>query len=163
MVFAALYIPPVVMIITFIVVFGKILLIFLSLIPPLLEVFLDVFMNPTKLVNDIITGIILGFTVLFESILGEISPAKLNSYRGKDKDKNKKIDTIKTNCYSGKFIRTVILIFCPPYAVFMAGGAKHFWQIIICAFLTVYCYYIPGLLYAILLTDVVKNTTKCIN
>ena len=63
--FIALYIPPIAMLIAFLVYFGKVLVAILSLIPPLINMAITLFLNPTKLLNDIITGIVIGIKLVF--------------------------------------------------------------------------------------------------
>ena len=147
-----LYVPPVVMIIVFIILFGKFLITIFSLIIPLFEIAISVFLNPVKLANDIITGITLGFTFLFESIIGEFTPGK---YLGASSGDNaqEKLNNIKKKCYSTNFINIIILVLCPPLAIFMNGGFGRFLEILICTFLTVYTYYFPGLIFAIAITQ----------
>jgi hypothetical protein len=113
------------MIITFLVLFGKFLITIFSLIVPLFEIVISVFLNPVKLANDIITGITLGFAFLFEAIIGELTPSKyLGSVSGDNAQE--KLDNIKKTCYSTSFINILILILCPPLAIFMNGGFGRF-------------------------------------
>ena len=146
----ALYVPPIAMLIAFIVYFWKVLVAIFSLIPPLIEMAITLFLNPTKLVNDIITGVTIGLSLLIERIFGYINPS---SYLSSNKQSKKdSLDTIDTNCYSTSFMNILLLIVCPPFAVFQANGFK-FHEILICTLLTVYGYYFPGLIYAILVVS----------
>ena len=155
----ALYIPPIAMVIAFIVYFWKVLVSIFSIIPPIIEMAITLFLNPTKLLNDIITGVIVGITLVIEAIFGYINPAK---YGATAKKGNKlDLETIKKDCYSTSFMNLVLLIVCPPFAVFQALGFKIH-EIAICTLLTVYAYYFPGLLYAILIIShkMKKNKNK---
>ena len=155
----ALYIPPIAMVIAFIVYFWKVLVSIFSIIPPIIEMAITLFLNPTKLLNDIITGVIVGITLVIEAIFGYINPAK---YGATAKKGNKlDLETIKKDCYSTSFMILVLLIVCPPFAVFQALGFKIH-EIAICTLLTVYAYYFPGLLYAILIIShkMKKNKNK---
>ena len=152
----ALYIPPVAMIITFIILFGKFLITIFSLIVPLFEIVISVFLNPVKLANDIIIGITLGFTFLFEALIGELTPGKYLGTASGD-NAQEKLDNIEKKCYSTSFMNILILILCPPLAIFMNGGFSRFLEVIICTVLTVYTYYFPGLIYAIIATTHYKN------
>lgn len=101
-------------------------------------------LNPTKLINDIIVGVITGVSLLFTSFLEKINIFSIPS-TGKDKTscKNKK-------CYKLTFTRLMATIVCPPLGIFMEKGIGAFFQIILCALLTIYAYYFPGLIYALL-------------
>ena len=53
----------------------------------------------------------------------------------------------------------VLLIICPPFAIFQAQGfAIH--KIFFCTLLTVYGYYFPGLIYAIIVTNILHKKCK---
>ena len=58
-------------------------------------------------------------------------------------------------CYKGishnGFINIVATIICPPLGVFMAFGLKGYIRIIMCCLLSL-AYYVPGLVYALLIT-----------
>ena len=155
----ALYIPPIAMVIAFIVYFWKVLVSIFSIIPPIIEMAITLFLNPTKLLNDIITGVIVGITLVIEAIFGYMNPAKY----GATAKNGKKLDleSIKKDCYSTSFMNLILLIVCPPFAVFQALGFKIH-EIAICTLLTVYAYYFPGLLYAILIIShkMKKNKNK---
>jgi len=157
----ALYIPPIAMVIAFIVYFWKVLVAIFSIIPPIMEMAFTLFLNPTKLMNDIVTGVIVGITLVIEAIFGFLNPAK---YGVEAKNRRKlKLDSIEENCYSTSFMNLILLIVCPPFAVFQALGFKIH-EIAICTLLTVYTYYFPGLLYAILIIShkMKKNkNSKC--
>ena len=106
--------------------------------------------NPTALANEIITGVTIGLTMLIEKVIGFFNPNMLSTT-----DENRADDIMKRankNCYSTSFMNIVLLIICPPFAIFQAQGfAIH--KIFFCTLLTVYGYYFPGLLYAILVTS----------
>jgi uncharacterized membrane protein YqaE (UPF0057 family) len=153
----ALYIPPIAMLIAFIVYFWKILVAIFSIIPPIIEMAITLFLNPTKLLNDIITGVIVGITLVIEAIFGYMSPAKYGATAKNGKKLS--LDTIKQNCYSTSYMNIILLIICPPFAVFQALGVKIH-EIAICTLLTVYTYYFPGLLYAILIISHKMKNSK---
>ena len=145
----ALYVPPIAMLIAFIIYFWKILVSIFSIIPPIMEMAALLFLNPTRLFNDIITGVTIGITMLIQKVMDVLNPNIL---------KDKKITTSnvnnsnKYNCYSTSFMNLVLLIICPPFAVYQAHGFA-FHEIFLCTLLTVYGYYFPGLLYAIIVTS----------
>ena len=126
---------------------GKIIKVFsdvLKLIP--------VILNPEKLLNDVIYGTITGITstitAIFENILNLFgdSNSKTNSNDGVFGIENKN----KQVCIKPTIINLVILILCPPLALFINKGWKSFFMIIVCALMTYYMYYFPGFLFAAL-------------
>ena len=149
----ALYIPPIAMLIAFIVYFWKILVAVFSIIPPIMEMAALLFLNPTRLMNDIITGVTIGITMLIQKVKDVFNPNML---------KDKKITTSNVNksdmynCYSTSFMNLVLLIICPPFAIFQAHGFV-FHEIFLCTLLTVYGYYFPGLIYAIITTGLLSK------
>ena len=58
-------------------------------------------------------------------------------------------------CYKGMgsngYINIISTIICPPLGIFMAFGMKGWFKIVICSLLSL-LYYIPGLVYALLIT-----------
>ena len=148
--FIALYIPPIAMLIAFLVYFGKVLVAILSLIPPLINMAITLFLNPTKLLNDIITGIVIGIKLVFERIFGYLNPASFMNTP--EKSKEEALNSKNNNCYSTSFMNILLLIICPPFAVFQSNGLVIH-EIFFCTLLTIYGYYFPGLIYAILIVS----------
>ena len=148
----ALYVPPIAMLIAFIVYFWKILVSIFSIIPPMLEMAGMLLLNPTKLANEIITGTIVGISMVIEKTMGFFNPAKYGP-DAKPYDGESAMSRAEKNCYSTSFMNLVLLIVCPPFAVFQSLGFS-FNEIFLCTLLTVYGYYFPGLLYAIIITNV---------
>mgnify|MGYP001980610967 CR=1 FL=1 len=64
-------------------------------------------------------------------------------YNNPHKSKGKK-------CLPPTMTRMVILMLCPPFALFLHLGLMGWVSIIICSLLTVYGFYFPGLIYATL-------------
>ena len=147
----ALYIPPIAMLIAFIIYFWKILVAIFSIIPPMMELAAMLLLNPTKLANEIITGTIVGITMVIEKAMGFFNPSKYGP-DAKPYNAESAMSRAEKNCYSTSFMNLVLLIICPPFAVFQAQGFA-FNEIFLCTLLTVYGYYFPGLLYAIIITN----------
>jgi uncharacterized membrane protein YqaE (UPF0057 family) len=128
--------------------------IFWDLFAPVFNIMIRLFelvpllFNPAQLANEIITGVTIGLSLLIESVFGFLNPAKYGSMP--EARKNRALDKVNQNCYSTSFMNLVLLIVCPPFAVFQALGVKIH-EIAICTLLTIYTYYFPGLLYAILI------------
>ena len=53
-------------------------------------------------------------------------------------------------CMPPTMARMVMLMLCPPFALFLHLGLTGWVSIILCSLLTVYGYYFPGLIYAAL-------------
>jgi len=142
---------------------------FIILITKLVPMAFNIF-NPYNLINDIILGIILGIKVVIKGILDMISPrsffgAKKTEYnRNNDTgsglfgmrrpyDNKKKKLTNKTKdrvCVKPTIFRLIMMVLCPPLSIFLHMGLKGWLHTIICTVLTIYGYYFPGLIYAIL-------------
>ena len=95
--------------------------------------------NPAKLLSQIIYGTIEGFKHLLDSFLGIFKINKLKKNRKKKK---------RGFTFNFSFLKIIVLILCPPLAIFINGGLKAIIPIIICGLLTYYLYYIPGVIYA---------------
>ena len=124
---------------------------------------IPLFFNPVQLANEIITGVTVGIVMVFRKAMGFLNPAKYGPDVDLKNDKNP-INSIEQNCYSTSFMNLVLLIICPPFAIFQAIGFS-FNKIFICTLLTIYGYYFPGLLYAIIITSnsmkSSKNSVRC--
>ena len=53
-------------------------------------------------------------------------------------------------CVAPTMVNLIILVLCPPLQLFLYKGMKGIVLVIICALLTYYCYYFPGLIFAAL-------------
>lgn len=108
----------------------------------LFEKFLDLFsyiISPTKLISAIVTGLLEGIKIL-------LSPLNFRTY--KKKKQNKKQESKKNYCFKTKLLKIVILVLCPPLAIFIHKGFAAFLPIIISTMLTFYLYYFPGLIFS---------------
>ena len=152
---------------TSIVKVGELILIFLEFIPKMIESAFDIF-NPTKLMNDIIGGTFAAISIMAQRIIDLLNP---RTYFGTDpnadpgekedifgkkpeKDANGKyINPVKSKgrkCIPPTMARMIILMLCPPFALFLHIGLSGWFSIVICSLLTVYGFYFPGLIYAVL-------------
>ena len=145
----------------------ELLIVFLEFIPKMLGVATDIF-NPTKLMNDVIGGTVAAISLIAKRIMDLVNP---RTYFGSDpkadfgekedifgkkpeKDANGNyINPAKSKgrkCLPPTLARMVLLMLCPPFALFLHLGLSGWVSITICALLTVYGYYFPGLIYAAL-------------
>ncbi len=150
-------IPPLIMISGFFAIvwdlFGplfNIVIRFFELVPLLF--------NPAQLANEIITGTSVGLVMIIEKVMGFFNPAKYGP-DAKPYTPESAMSRAEKNCYSTSFMNLVLLIICPPFAVFQALGFS-FNEIFLCTLLTIYGYYFPGLLYAIILTSSSMKSSK---
>ena len=145
----------------------ELLVIFLEFIPKMLNAAMDIF-NPTKLMNDVIGGTMAAISLIFKRIMDLLNPrsyfgtdpladpGKTEDIFGKTPEKGpdgKYINPIKSKgkkCMPPTMARMVMLILCPPFALFLHLGLSGWVSIILCSVLTIYAYYFPGLIYAAL-------------
>ena len=77
-----------------------------------------------------------------------------NRKKGGDYDNIHKYRNMR--CYrtmtSTGYLNIIGTIICPPLGIFMSFGLSGFFKILICAGLTL-LYYVPGLVYALLITS----------
>ena len=123
----------------------------LKIIPNLIELAITIF-SPDKLLNDVIYGAITGITSMITAIFENIS-----NLFGDSVPKNNGSDGIfgiedkkKQVCIKPTIINLIILIVCPPLALFINKGWRSIFMIIVCSLMTYYMYYFPGFLFAAL-------------
>ena len=116
-------------------------------VPKMFSLFM-IFTDPGKVIKDtgygVITGIKMIFEAIFDSTLGSFHKV-LKPYFIGDGGENKD----KQECISPTYMELLLLILCPPLAIFVRKGIKAFFIILITCGLT-YLYYFPGLIYATL-------------
>jgi uncharacterized membrane protein YqaE (UPF0057 family) len=151
----------------------------LELVMEILQIFPDVIaaainiFNPTKLIDDILFGIVAGINKVMGAFIDSMDFSSadtkchnLNKSTCKNtdgcafKDGQCKVDessgpfgTIdkgKPVCVPPTMINIIFLILCPPLALFLHSGIKGFFQVVVCSLLTLKAYYFPGLIYAAL-------------
>ena len=145
----------------------ELLITLLEFIPKMFSTAMDIF-NPTKLLNDVIGGMVGAITIVVKRISDLINP---RTYFGSDPnvDFSKKedifgakvekgpdgkyINPVKSKgkkCLPPTMLRMILLMLCPPFALFLHLGLTGWVSIVICSLLTVYGLYFPGLIYAAL-------------
>lgn len=120
---------------------------FIMIFTKVIEI-LPLIFNPKKLLDDILFGV--SFSI--KSILfGMISSVEIGSSQN---PKELKPDSVPKVCVSPSLFKLLILIICPPLALLINYGARlnilELVLVVICSFLTVWCYYFPGLIFAAL-------------
>lgn len=113
-----------------------------------------IFTDPAKVIKDVLSGLTSGFMLIVNTILDSVfgfGHKKTKNTFGKlgKNNKNKKNNNVEDPklCAKPKLLEILILVLCPPLAVFMRKGLGSI-LIIMLTFLLTYFYYIPGLVYA---------------
>lgn len=112
---------------------------------------MEIIFNPVKFINDIIYGVIKGVSFFLSSLKNRLH---LDKYFGTSTNNTSSTgcpNAKDKKCYKLTFIQYIILIVCPPLAIFSKYGFSQLFSIFICSILTIYAYYFPGLLYALLM------------
>ena len=100
--------------------------------------------NPDKLINDVLYGVSNGIPSMFEGILKQFDTNETAPKKGIYDDKKSQV------CVAPTLINLIILVLCPPLALYKDRGFSGFFLVIVCALLTYYLYYFPGFLFAAL-------------
>ena len=105
---------------------------------------IPIIFKPDKLINDVLYGISNGITSMFEGILKQFDTNETVPKKGIYDDKKSQV------CVAPTLINLIILVLCPPLALYKDRGFSGFFLVIVCALLTYYLYYFPGFLFAAL-------------
>ena len=120
----------------------KVVLKTLKIFPKFLSIFVY-FTDPVKVIKDAVfafkTGIMMIFDALFGRIIQIISSAFIDIKTEKEKEQK--------SCFSKSIIGIILLVLCPPLALFAKHGIRYIFNIIVASVLT-YFYYFPGLIYS---------------
>ena len=120
------------------------------LIPKILELATAIF-TPDKLLNDVIYGSITGINTMITKLFSKLMPT---DSKDKTEDGSGGVfgidDTDKAVCIRPTFVNLLILVICPPLALFLDKGWKAIFMVIVCGLMTYYMYYFPGFLFAAL-------------
>jgi uncharacterized membrane protein YqaE (UPF0057 family) len=116
----------------------------LNMFPKILQLFFEL-TDPVKLIKDTIHGVTSGVVLIFNGILDTLFGKLTNKYKINLENKENKSE--KEDCIQPKFIELLILILCPPLAIFIRKGMKGILTILITTILTCF-YYFPGVIFA---------------
>ena len=125
----------------------KLITTILSIFPKILQLFYEL-TDPGKFILDVQYAITSGRILIFNTIIDILFGKLAYKYKiviDNDKDKSHKYD--KEDCIQPTFIELLILILCPPLAIFIRKGMKGTGIILITAILTCF-YYLPGVIFA---------------
>ena len=155
---ALVLLPGLIAIAAMFVLFGNILIKILDIFTGLFPI-VPLLFDPPRLANEIITGVTIGLVMIIEKFIGFFNPSILSpkeSLVEGDFNNNNKEDCEGKTCYKTTLINLIFLLICPPFAIFQAYGFV-FHEIFFCTLLTVYGYYFPGLIYAIITTGLLRK------
>ena len=112
--------------------------------------FFFIIINPNKLLKDIFYGIINGIKTLFNALsdilFGNIRKNIISPPLESDTSSSKKSGI----CSKPTLLSLILLVLCPPLALFTHMGFSGLFQVIIASVLTC-LFYFPGLIYASLI------------
>ncbi len=129
----------------------KIIVVFFELFVSAIKI-VPVIFDPPRLMDDIMFAVSYGLNTVFSKAAesatsGTQNPEDENKPEGPFGVTNKK----QAKCIDPTFSTILLLIICPPLAIFMKlGFLKGFVSAIICGVLCVKLFYFPGLLFAVL-------------
>ena len=130
---------------------GEVIETFFGLLYNFLQM-IELIFDPARLMDDVMFAVSFSINTLFSKVGESVSsganrPEDENAEKGPFGVKNKK----EAKCIDPTFSTILLLIICPPMAIFMKlGFLKGFVSAIICGVLCVKLFYFPGLLFAIL-------------
>ena len=114
---------------------------FIMIFIKLLEIIPLIF-NPKKFIDDLIFGISYSIKLVVGGMMDSIDSGTVSN-------KEENPDDVPKVCMSPSLFNLIILLICPPLALMIhVGGVKGIFLTVICAILTVWCYYFPGFIFA---------------
>ena len=148
---------------------GELFITIINLFVNGLNIVFEIF-TPNKFLNDFVYGTFAAIGLFFNAIFGAISPSNLyNKVTAKIGKKNPEkgvfgmtkpqnadgtyVASAEANdrkCFPPTIARMILMILCPPFALFLHVGLSRWYYVVLCTILTIYGYYFPGLIYAAL-------------
>jgi uncharacterized membrane protein YqaE (UPF0057 family) len=117
----------------------------MKIIPAFIQLFFYI-LDPGKLIKDVIYAFVTGFKLIIKATIDTLmgkTISMIKPHMKNDPETQKRTE----ECLSPSLLEILILILCPPLAIFIRKGLKGFFTIVITAVLT-YFYYLPGVIYA---------------
>ena len=124
-----------------------------QMIPKIINIVL-LFLDPGKLLKDIIFGATTGIYMIVEALFDIIFGKVRQHMGGKASKGSNKGGINNQKCLPPSITQILILVLCPPLYVVLSEGlfnSAGFFPVILTSILT-YFYYFPGLIYASLFT-----------
>jgi len=137
---------PTIGILKTVVVILTLLLELLKLIPRLFES-IAMLADPGKIIKDAVFGFKTGLYLIFNSILDMTMGSFADNFKHNLETNTNGERKDKEACVKPTFLEVIILILCPPLAIFIRKGMKGFLTILVTTILTCF-YYFPGVLFA---------------
>jgi uncharacterized membrane protein YqaE (UPF0057 family) len=106
--------------------------------------------NPSKIIDDIMYASTSGVGQVFKAFLEKIDFGQSEPDNKGDGGPFGVTEKKRAICIPPSFVNLLILVLCPPLALFMFKGIGGWFGVIICSLLTYYLYYFPGFIYAAL-------------
>ena len=106
--------------------------------------------NPDKLINDVLYGVTHGITRMFGALVEKVDIGGGETNKDKDSGPFGVTEKKQATCIPPTLMNLIILVLCPPLALFLNRGIKGLFITIVCALMTYFMYYFPGLIYTLL-------------
>tara|TARA_B110001450_G_C17593696_1_gene469951 strand:- start:57 stop:545 length:489 start_codon:yes stop_codon:yes gene_type:complete len=106
--------------------------------------------NPDKLINDVLYGVTHGITRMFGAMVDKIDIGGGDVDKEKDGGPFGVTEKKQATCVPPNLMNLMILVLCPPLALFLNKGIGGWFITIVCALMTYFMYYFPGFIFAAL-------------
>jgi len=118
---------------------------FIMIFVKLVEIIPLIF-NPKKFIDDILFGVTYAIKLVVGGMMDSMDSGTQSNKGDEDPDNVPKL------CLPPTLFNLFLLIICPPLAliIHLGSGLQGIFLVIVCAILTVWCYYFPGLIFAAL-------------
>ena len=122
---------------------------FMKIFKNLFELAINVF-NPDKLINDVLYGVTHGITRMFGALVEKVDIGGGDVDKEKDGGPFGVTEKKQATCIPPTLMNLLILVLCPPLALFLNKGISGWFITIICCLMTYFMYYFPGFIFAAL-------------
>ena len=160
-IFQGLSMIPMILVVALLIYMKDLVIMIINIIPVTFRMAFEL-LDPLSFVKDLVHGIILGiqkiFKGMFDIFFGKLQESGNKVPGAKDgimpnglfnEGSGPVIGNEKDRCLKPTTFRLILMILCPPFALFMKYGMLRGWfYIMLCGILTYYFYYFPGLLFA---------------
>ena len=115
----------------------------------IMEIIPTVF-SPGKVIDDVMYASTSGVAQVFKAFLEKIDFGQSEPDNKGDGGPFGVTEKKRAICIPPSFVNLLILVLCPPLALFMFTGIGGWFTVITCSLLTYYLYYFPGFIFAAL-------------
>jgi hypothetical protein len=114
---------------------------FIMIFVKLVEI-IPLLFNPKKFIDDVIFGVSYAIKLVIGGMMDSMDSGTVSN-------KEENPDDVPKVCMPPSLFNLIILLICPPLALMINfPGLNGIFLTVICAVLTVWCYYFPGLIFA---------------